>query len=109
MYLRTKPIAPFGEFLRCLRCLRPLRYNRYIYYVEGFSVNIFLLEKVVSRRLGRPGPQIGDLVEWGMANQNDRRAPALRDDTWIIKLHAYALVDPTLRPLTRHRPARSKR
>ena len=24
----------------------------------------------------------------------DKQAPALRDDTWIIQLHAYALVDP---------------
>ena len=43
-----------------------------------------------------------------MADKKTIRAPALWDDTWIIQLHAYALVDPTLRPLTRQRPARLK-
>ena len=29
-----------------------------------------------------------------MADTKDKQAPALRDDTWITRLHAYALVDP---------------
>ena len=63
LYLRTNPIAPFGESLCCLSPLGPLSPYRYIYNVEVFSVNISPLKKAVSRRLGRPGPRVGDLVE----------------------------------------------
>ena len=63
--------------------LPPLPYHRYIYYAEIFPVKISLLKKVNSRRLGRPGIQIGHLVQWSMADAKDKQAPAQWDDTGI--------------------------
>ena len=44
--------------------------------------------------MGRPGAQLGHLVQWSMADAKDKQAPAQWDGTGITQVDDYAVVNP---------------